>query len=104
MRNPNPSNEKGTCLWCGRKLIHEYTYEQEEFEMEYEDPVPHWFREKRGLSSESRVVKGMRSTDVKIKRYENPGPYGDGFFCSLRCGYQFGKTMAYRGARLRTRE
>ena len=31
--------------------------------------------------------------------FEKLGPYNDGYFCSLRCGYQFGEKMARWGER-----
>ena len=32
----------------------------------------------------------------------NLGDYGDGFFCGLRCGFQFGKAFAEFGRRLKS--
>jgi hypothetical protein len=60
-RRAKPSNDAGTCLWCGNKL--------------------------RKESQHSADAYG-RPNDRAL------GDYGDGHFCGLRCGYQFGKAFA----------
>lgn len=66
------TNKPGTCKWCGRKLR----------------------RPLQAFDTQDRFIpKGQRTTPV----YSKPGDYGDGHFCGLRCGYQFGRTMADGG-------
>lgn len=49
------------------------------------------------------VPKGWKErTIVSRERYrDRPGPYGDGCFCSLNCGYRFGVASARAGYRLK---
>ena len=75
------TNEKDTCLWCGKKLVWEYTADYEKAET-------------------SRGGHLFVETNRR-RRYDAPGPYGDGFFCTLRCAYQFGAALARGGRRLR---
>lgn len=72
-RNHNPTNEPDTCLWCGQKLRHKAISEKREGEFRY-------------------VKTGMEAKG---------GDYVDGFFCGLRCGYQFGVQMAEWGRRIK---
>jgi len=37
------------------------------------------------------------------KREQQLGDYGDGYFCGLRCGFQFGEAFANFGRRLNPR-
>jgi hypothetical protein len=48
------------------------------------------------------VLKGWKARTVKSRKrwHDKPGPYGDGFFCSLTCGYRFGVAAAKAGYRL----
>lgn len=48
------------------------------------------------------LPKGWKERTVASReRYrDKPGPYGDGFFCSLTCGYRFGVAAAKAGYRL----
>lgn len=73
MRDFNPSNRPFTCLWCGRKI---------------------------GMESIRNYAcePGEKLTSTVVgKRFSGQG---DGYFCSLRCGYQFGTSLAVRGTRL----
>ena len=71
----NPSNKRGTCLHCGRKL--------------------RWIKR--------TFTQGPREVPIPVgerpNRYAKAGDYGDGFFCGLRCGYQFGVLAAQHGNR-----
>lgn len=71
----NPSNRPGTCLYCGHKL--------------------RWIKRS--------FTEGPRGVLIPIRErpnlYRKPGDYGDGFFCGLRCGYQFGVLAAGHGNR-----
>lgn len=71
----NPSNERGTCLYCGRKL--------------------RWI--KRIFTPSPRGVQIPIGERPNL--YSKAGDYGDGFFCGLRCGYQFGVLAAQHGYR-----
>jgi len=73
----NPTNVPGTCLWCGRKLIQRWRWD-----VTWEGGSP-------------RNVPGTRR-----KQMDKPGAYGDGYFCGLTCGYEFGKALAHFGRRL----
>lgn len=45
--------------------------------------------------------KRVRRVKSRTYRYDKPGPYGDGFFCSLSCGHVFGVAAAKAGVRLK---
>lgn len=61
-----------TCRWCGRTL--------------------RWVK--------SAFTPGNKGVPIPVKErpnmYSKPGDYGDGHFCGLRCGYQFGVRIANR--------
>ena len=75
-RDFNASNEEQTCLWCGNKLRAQYEWVQGDFEAR---------------------VRGEKAPRGAFKGY---GDYEDGFFCGLRCAYQFARAMAVNGRRL----
>lgn len=77
-RDWNPSNEPDTCLWCGRPL---------RFHSQPFDEAGRWIADRKQRS-----------------RLEKSGDYHDGFFCGLRCGYQFAVEMAKFGRRLVPRQ
>lgn len=66
-----------TCLWCGRKL-----------------------RRKKVIAEPGEPGAVERSFHFWEKPAEKLGGYQDGFFCGLRCGYEFGLRMAQLGRRL----
>lgn len=72
MRKLNRTNEPRTCLWCGAKLRPQY-------ETVYNTETHRWDRTERVIGY---------------------GPYREGFFCTLTCGYRFGRAMAKAGGRL----
>lgn len=45
----------------------------------------------------------MKSKRNRRKMYEKPGPYGDGYFCSLTCGHRFAVVLASNGRRVVTK-
>ncbi len=112
-----PTNEEGTCLWCGRKLRREHATKMESTEerltpkecfecggKEWKSPsVPDEGFECRGCDCEQF---GRRKYKVKSRKpiYDKPGSYGDGYFCGLRCGFQFGVAFAGSGRRLEKKE
>lgn len=69
------SNQLDTCLWCGRKLRYKT----------------------------STIWPVGESWPMGTIRAELSGDYEDGFFCGLRCAYQFGAAAAHNGYRLRLR-
>jgi hypothetical protein len=76
-RKFNATNEPETCLWCGRKLrwrMHQ--------EWKIDQPRP--------VGPGTRAIKA--------------GDYEDGYFCGLRCAYQFAVDMATRDHRLVKKE
>jgi hypothetical protein len=80
-RDFDASNQPDTCLWCGRKLRHKTTTVQME----------------KGETWESYYA---RAEAAGVTREEKGGDYRDGFFCGLRCGYQFAERLAQLGRRL----
>lgn len=82
------SNDEHTCLWCGKKL-----------RANFEPPVKHQPGESWGdFHAREKEAKGQRGP---LKGY---GDYLDGFFCGLRCGYQFGVRLAELDRRLSPKE
>jgi len=75
-RKFDATNTPGTCLWCGRKLIYRSVF----------DPTP--------------GAVGKTPYSVPKKRPTRPGDYQDGFFCGLRCAYQFAVRLAELGSQL----
>ncbi len=74
-RKFHASNQPETCLYCGRRL----RWIKRSF-----TPGPHG----------EFIPIGQRPN-----LYKKPGDYGDGFFCGLRCGYQFGVLAANHAQR-----
>lgn len=86
MREFNPTPDiPHTCLWCGKKLV--FVQHDEYRTEERVGPT--------GLKERCEVRTG-----TKKRIHGAPGPYGDGFFCTLSCGYQFGCELARKGRRL----
>ena len=77
------TNKPDTCIWCGRKLRRPSTVKHGTIVngkwMPYDEPIREYLHDKRG-------------------------DYGDGLFCGLRCGYQFGEAMGNYGRRLQPKE
>jgi hypothetical protein len=69
------TNKTDTCRWCGRKLVWVCNTQYEE----------------------SAAPNGKRRIVSRTRRYQAPGAYGNGHFCGLTCGYQFGLTLATAG-------
>ena len=89
------TNAPDTCLWCGNKLRHKVTESHYE-EIRVEVPEE--------LRWDPAVTHRKQSKSVADKRAEKGGDYQDGFFCGLRCGYQFGERLAQLGRRLNPRD
>jgi hypothetical protein len=98
-RHFNASNKPDTCIWCGRKLrfkalhshydVTEVTLTEKEIES--------------GAFLEGATTRKVYK-NVVDKRATEGGDYQDGFFCGLRCAYQFGVRMAQLGRRLNPKE
>ena len=81
-RDFDASNQPGTCLYCGRRL--------------------RWVKQVFTPGLRGELIPPSQRPNL----YAKPGDYGDGFFCGLRCGYQFGVLAAEHGKRFekKTRE
>ena len=64
-----PSKRADTCRWCGQKL--------------------RW--PTCAFTPDGKYISNPKD---RSKQYKKPGDYGDGFFCGLRCGYQYGVAFA----------
>lgn len=112
------THEKDTCLWCGRKLRQKY-HTEKEATGEFRKPTSCYNCAGYDGSKPSRFVATERpdyyqcancGTDQAAERkrrvvsrtkvFAKPGDYGDGFFCGLRCAYDFAVTIAAHGRRL----
>lgn len=94
------TNAPGTCLWCGKKL-------RQKYDSKYEH-----YNRSRSLCCKAPVIDGHtcegcgnyvdsgRRLVSRTKVHERLGDYGDGAFCTLRCGYMFGVAAAKNGFRL----
>ena len=117
MRRFGATSEKGTCLWCGRKLTMTYSTEYERLgrvERKATICCGAEFKEIFGSDDGGVPLGGVCSdcgeiTTASYQRkkvvkrtpwYDKPGYEGNGSFCSLRCGYQFGARLAELGRRL----
>ncbi len=121
-RNAAPSGRPNRCLWCGHRLRRRSKTEWERAEGfnppthcmgcsgPYEDVNGDWEPDPEGADRHFRCrecgVGGQcgaakRRVVNRVPRYELPGDYGDGHFCGLRCGYQFGVALANAGHRQR---
>ena len=113
-----PTNEQGTCLWCGSPLkpqyrLHDYSKihklaaqlctEAGEDDLDctarrYGDSCNH-----HHLSSGALGGCEHHYRVAKLQLHEATGrlgQYEDNAFCGLRCGYMFGLTLARLGKRL----
>lgn len=82
-RSFGATNDEHTCLWCGNRLrVHRKT------------PSPE--------AGETWAEFYKRDDDQKkgTGEIEGYGDYLDGFFCGLRCSYQFAVRLAKLGRRL----
>jgi hypothetical protein len=118
-RDFGATNASRSCLWCGCTL-RPYDAKTETVETEawrppascpsgvYEtcgsrkflpDPErgPMWFRCVKCGEASTGERKRVRTSHAPATRF---GSYGDGFFCGLRCAYDFGLAFAKMGRRL----
>jgi hypothetical protein len=96
-RKFNASNEPNTCIWCGRKLRFKALHSHYDVSVVPIDPSDPAFEEHSNTTRKSYK-------NVVDERATTSGDYQDGFFCGLRCAYQFGVRMAQLGRRLNPKE
>lgn len=82
MREYAYTGKPDTCLWCGRSLHRRGVYE----------------------AVRRETAHGFRTDTVKVGANEKGGYAGNGCFCTLGCGYQFGLRQAERGLRFPPRQ
>lgn len=114
-RDFNPSNQPMTCLYCGTKLKHKvwkaYTYTstitlccQAEIGsgMERAPLGMAGWREVRRCKTCQREITGVDDTEnvtrTTPEKVSARAGYDD-IFCTLDCGYRFGKLAADKGVR-----
>jgi len=94
------SNAPKTCLWCGRKLRFKALQSHTEITQVLLDPK----NEKDQYLIEEGQITRKRYKTIIDERDTIGGDYRDGFFCGLRCGYEFGVRMAQLDKRLKMKE
>lgn len=119
--NFNTSNKTGTCKWCGRKLRRPKTCDHVQVSACCDAPIQRTGKflqlagmatlDRRGMPEVvcSECSKNANADHRTVKKniqplYDKPGDYGDGHFCGLRCGHQFGVAAANSGTRLVSEE
>jgi len=95
-REFNASNEPDTCLWCGRKLS--YLTKHSHYEVT-NVPLDPKIENEAYLLEEGQTTR-KQYKNVVDERWAKSGGYHDGFFCGLRCAYQFAVRLAELGRRL----
>ena len=107
------TGEPKTCIWCGRKLR---VYGGDK-------GVVFWSSHNRGVDfhrSEGAAERAVPADALVTRRRGDSageggrvywqrcmprlGDYGDGFFCTLGCGFTFGRRYAELGKRLEKKE
>lgn len=103
LRRHAPNGKQGCCLLCGTTLRRKYMTKKVGTS-EYRKPKWNccgkgWKLKKDGWFECAHC--GHEAGGTEIKRiterqpvYPLPGDYGDGFFCGLRCGWEFACVMA----------
>jgi len=92
-RDFDASNDPNTCIWCGKKLRFKVLHSHYETSVV---PVPEDDPNYDPIDFTTRKIY----KNVVDERATTGGDYQDGFFCGLRCAYQFGVRMAQLGRRL----
>lgn len=82
----------GHCKWCGRTLRKKWRLETPPHTLDWIEGDQHM----RGHAIYPHgILRGVKVGEPKI------GDYGDGYFCGLRCGRDFGLWHAEHGNFLR---
>lgn len=84
------TNEPRTCLWCGARLVQRMDHNAEE-----------WTKYMAEATRDSRQGKPLKDRRIRGIPTGTYGEDGDGLFCRVRCGYQFGRAMAQLGRRFK---
>ncbi|HZT29733.1 MAG TPA: hypothetical protein VFA33_07620 [Bryobacteraceae bacterium] len=87
MRPPAYTGEPHTCRWCGRKLYR--TYGLRALARDLKAHAKLYSNNGETIQREDAAVR--RRFLESAGQY---GPYGDGHFCSLTCGYAYGVHIA----------
>lgn len=119
------TNQEGTCLWCGKRLVHACRTEWENTDKrvaaccpycevkpvkgEPDDPedfdedyhIPGWKCPQCGRPVGDRKVRKVKS---RRRFWDKPGYAGSGYFCTLRCGHDFAVAAARNGYRFKPEE
>lgn len=82
-RSFGATNAERTCLWCGQRLRPRKTWTKPPADLDLRDHAA-WRRK-------NETIVGW-------------GDYGEGFFCGLRCAYQYAEALAKGGRRLRPKD
>jgi len=104
-RRFNASNKDHTCIWCGRQLRRQPKTALQTVEKTITH-YPHKIRNNFGYDEtdltrpEEKISRTQELVPVVPSQFTY-GDYEDGFFCGLRCGYDFAKAAANNGYRLK---
>lgn len=82
------ATKPGNCRWCGRKLRKKWREETAPY-------VGRWVEGDQHMSGHQIVPEFWPRVKIGAPRL---GDYGDGHFCGLRCGRDFGLWHAERGS------
>jgi hypothetical protein len=124
MSSFNPSNEEGTCLWCGKKLIFFCHTEWEntgkegpdtchycDCKAEKGEPDPDEYEEgfhfpgyRCPKCHRPVIPRKIRKVASRRRFWDKPGYAGSGYFCTLRCGHSFAVDAARNGYRFKPKE
>jgi len=95
---PDGRPEKGRCWWCASKLVQQWN----EAKCLNCGTVEFWHG-RQFNTGPNQACDDWQSAG-KTKRYPAPGRYGDGFFCGLRCGFQYAQSAAKALTQVNTQE
>jgi hypothetical protein len=111
----NATGAPGSCFWCGRRLRQRHLIERETTNTRRAPsrcyscstvgprarfvPAEGGYYQCAACGTEQHGER-VRRVVSRQKAYDHPGDYGDGFFCGLRCAYQFAVRAAQTGTRL----
>ena len=113
----NPSNQAGSCLYCGKKLsahVGKEITHKNTVTLCCQAPIHHngayrWSGGPEYSCSRCRRVIQMDGDDTEVQ--ERTVVYGqrdylgyDGLFCTANCGYRFGVLAAKKGVRYTKRQ
>jgi hypothetical protein len=94
-RSFGATNAKDTCLWCGWKL-RVFLLDRAS-----RNPISTLYTEAAQKQDRDRE---QRRQERVAEQGPRRGDYGDGFFCGLRCAYEFAVALAQHGRRLQPKE